>query len=217
MISFKHFLQEINEAKKITAGTTADELFKGWNLRYELKPKDGSKEFRGFAVHTKASKTAPIQVSGNSPEDVLMKLKDTIVNNKGRNEITSKNVIVSFNVGLVKDIIGHSDDIYSNIIKKNNKIVLLVSNEKHNGLKLATDRSGAEAKNNPNNTGLQRFVLSGKDARDAGLTHARYTIGAPMTYTKGVSAFELEYNSDVNPGEKVLMGAPGVTISYTKD
>jgi hypothetical protein len=212
---------EVTELKtpkiqKVRPGATADESHNGWNLRYQLRPKEGEKEFKGMAVHSKSSKTKPISVVGSSPEDVLEKLKTAIDTSRGTNEIKSKRVTVDFNAQLARDVIGHGGDIYAEIINHNGQPVLLLSSENQGGMTLAQDRT-ALVNRRPDRVGQQAFGMSGAAARAAGLTHARYSLGRPIDYMPGVIAMPLEFRSEVYPGEAVKMGEPGVTIAHPRN
>ena len=201
--------------RKILPGETQDDKYKDWNLRYQLRPKEGRTEFQGIAVHSKSTKTKPISAIGNSAEEVLNKLRDAIETSRGTNEIQSNRITVDFNSQLAKDIIGHGNDIWADIVKYNGTPLLLLSSENQGGMSIAQDRT-ALANRHPDRLGQQAFSMSGRKAIDAGLTHARYSLGKPVEYTSGVMAFPLEFRSEVYPGDIVKMGDPGVTIAHPR-
>jgi hypothetical protein len=58
--------------------------------------------------------------------------------------------------------------------------------------------------------------MSGKRARAAGLTHARYALGTPIEYMPGFTAIPLEFRSEVHPGEVVRLGEPGLTVAHPR-
>ena len=212
---------EVTEIKtpkiqKIRPGATKEDTYNGWDLRYHLRPKEGEKEFKGMAVHSKSAKTTPIHVVGTSPEDVLAKLKTAIDTSRGNNEIKSARVMVDFNAQLARDIIGHGGDIYAEIINHDGKPMLLLSSEDQGGMARAQDRT-ALANRRPDRIGQQAFGMSGVAAKAAGLTHARYSLGQPVEYVPGVIALPLEFRSEVYPGEVVKMGEPGVTIAHPRN
>lgn len=198
---------------KARPGQTADVKFNGWNIRYQLKPKQGSGEFKGMAVHSQSAKTPPVSATGTSAEDVLAQLKAKIASNKGSAEISASTVMVDFNVLVTRDIVGHNDVIYGDIVSHNSAPTLLISAENPGGMQRAMDRR-ANANKTEGTTGQHAFSLSGKRAHAAGLTHARYTLGSPENYIPGVTAYPLEFNSEVHPGEIVRLSSPGVTIAY---
>ena len=82
-------------------------------------------------------------------------------------------------------------------------------------MKRATDRT-ATANKREGKAGQQAFSMSGREAISAGLTHARYTLGEPFTYTEGVVGYPLNFHSEVYPDESMRMNFPGVTIAYPR-
>ncbi len=201
--------------KKSAPGSTADTKFNGWNIRYQLAPKQGSTEFRGMAVHSQSAKTPPLSATGTSSQDVIDKLKAMIKTNKGNTEISADRVIVDFNVHVTRDIVGHNDEIFGDIIDLNGSPALLISATQQGGMQRAQDRRSS-ANKTEGTSGQHAFSMSGKKARAAGLTHARYTLGDATSYTAGVTAYPLEFNSEVHPGERVMLTNPGVTIAYPR-
>lgn len=198
---------------KARPGQTADVKFNGWNIRYQLKPKQGSAEFKAMAVHSQSAKTPPVSATGTSVEDVLAQIKAKIAANKGSAEISATSIMVDFNVLVTRDIVGHNDIIYGDIVSHNGAPTLLISAENPGGMQRAMDRR-SNANKTEGTTGQHAFSLSGKRAHAAGLTHARYTLGSPENYIPGVTAYPLEFNSEVHPGEIVRLSNPGVTIAY---
>jgi len=208
---------EEGKAKKQPArpGATKDDKYKGWNLRYQVRPREGSNEFEGMAVHSKSEKMQPIKAKGSSAEEVITDIKSQIDNMRGSAQITAPRVTVDFNAQIAQDIIGHGGDIYAEISKIDGEPTLLLSSQDAGGMKLAQDRT-ATVNRREGKIGQQAFAMSGAEARAAGLTHARYTLGKPFTYTEGVVGYPLVFHSEVYPGEIIPMGDSGVTIAYPK-
>jgi hypothetical protein len=136
-----------------------------------------------------------------------------ILTNKGNAIISASSVIVDFNVLTTRDIVGHNDIIYGDIISHNGVPTLLISATNEGGMQRAMDRRSV-AQRTEHTTGQHAFSIPGKRAAAAGVTHARYTLGEPENYMAGVTAYPLEFNSEVHPGEIVKLANPGVTIAY---
>lgn len=196
-------------------GATNDEVYKGWNLRYQITPKEGSREHQGRAQHPTSKQTKPIALSGNSREEVVQKLKDAIDSSKGSNQIPQTgNVTIFFNSTLASDVIGHGDEIFADILISNDKPVLLLSTEDQGGMYRATDRSPSHQKDREGHIGMQAFAMPAKEAIKNGLTLARYGLGkADQEYMPGITAIPLEFRSEVYPGEVIRMNEPGLTVS----
>jgi len=192
-------------------GATKDEKYKGWNLRYQIAPKTGNNEVQGMAVHAKSSKTPPVRASAKTPEEVVKILQDKIDNFQSNNKITSNSVTIDFNKHLSQDIIGHSGEIFADIIEVNNKPCLILSPEQLGGMYRAIDRTSLSQRREDN--GLHKFNFPGKKAANLGLTHARYRLGQPFEYMDGIQAYPLEFDSEVHPGEAVKLNEPGLTIT----
>lgn len=206
---------ELSELK-IKPGQTTDELYKGWNLRYQIRPAEGSKEFKGRADHTKSKQTKSIGVlTGSSKEDIVQKLKDAIDSSRGTNQIPSTGkVTIFFNSTLARDVIGHGDEIYADIIVNNGNPVLLLSPEDQGGMYKATDRSPLHQRGQEGFIGQQAFIMPASEAIKNGLTLARYGLGkAEQEYMPGITAIPLEFRSEVYPGEVVRLNEPGLTVS----
>ena len=209
-------LDELDEAK-VAPGTTKDEHYGAWVIRYDLRPVTGSKEYRGRAWHAKSEKTPPISLAGTSADDVRTRLISTIDSTKARKEIDPKKyVTIDFNVLTTKDIVGHKDAIYCDMEEIDGKPTLLIASTQPGGFQLAADRT-ALAQRGEHRTGQHAFRLRGDKAANAGLTHARYALGTPFDYTDGVTAFPLKFSSEVHPGEVIRLNEPGVTVAYPRD
>ena len=199
--------------QKIRPGQTEQEMYKIWRLQYEIRPKEGSNEYRGVAHNTKSSKTPSIKVTGQNPDDVLQKLKNTIDSSSGSVSIGDLGVVtIFFNVELAREIIGHSDEIFADVINHKGKPVLVLSPENLGGMHLAIDRT-ALSQRKDDRIGQQAFNMPAKKAQQSGLTLARYSVGEPIPYMDGVSAYALEFRTEVHPGEIVRLSEPGVTVS----
>lgn len=204
---------------KIRPGQTYDEKYKGWNLRYQIRPAEGSKEFKGRADHIQSKQTKPIgPLSAASKEEIIQKLKDAIDDSRGSNQIpTSGTVTIFFNSTLARDVIGHGGEVYADIITNGGKPVLLLSSENQGGMYRAIDRSPQLQKGREGHVGQQAFAMPAKDAIKNGLTLARYALGkAEIDYMPGVTAIPLEFRNEVYPGEVVRMDEPGLTVSPPK-
>jgi hypothetical protein len=213
----------INESEiielKIRPGQTYDEKYKGWNLRYQIRPAEGSKEFKGRADHIQSKQTKPIgPISGASKDEIVQKLKNAIDDSRGSNQIpTSGTVTIFFNSTLARDVIGHGGEIYADIVTDGGKPVLLLSSENQGGMYRATDRSPKHQRDREGHVGQQAFLMPAKDAIKNGLTLARYALGkAEINYMPGVTAIPLEFRNEVYPGEVVRMDEPGLTVSPPK-
>jgi len=206
---------ELSELK-LQPGQTSDFEYKGWNCRYQLLPKKGSYEHAGMATHSKSEQTKPIRVAGKTAEEVIDKLKFQIDHSRGSNIISAPTVTIDFNAQLARDVIGHGNDIYADIIKHGDQPLLLLSNEDHGGMHLAMDRTPLIGRRE-GKIGQQAFRMSGKKATLAGLTHARYGLGKAIGYMDGITAIPLEFRSEVYPGEVIKMGEPGLTIAYPRN
>jgi hypothetical protein len=210
----------INESEilelKIRPGQTYDEKYKGWNLRYQIKPAEGSKEFKGRADHIQSKQTKPIgPLSAASKDEIIQKLKDGIDASRGSNQIpTSGTVTIFFNSTLARDVIGHGGEVYADIITDGGRPVLLLSSENQGGMYRAIDRSPQQQRDREGHVGQQAFAMPAKDAIKNGLTLARYALGkAEVDYMPGVTAIPLEFRNEVYPGEVVKMNEPGLTVS----
>lgn len=210
----------INESEilelKIRPGQTYDEKYKGWNLRYQIKPAEGSKEFKGRADHIQSKQTKPIgPLSAASKDEIIQKLKDGIDASRGSNQIpTSGTVTIFFNSTLARDVIGHGGEVYADIITDGGRPVLLLSSENQGGMYRAIDRSPQQQRDREGHVGQQAFAMPAKDAIKNGLTLARYALGkAEVEYMPGVTAIPLEFRNEVYPGEVVKMNEPGLTVS----
>jgi hypothetical protein len=204
---------------KIRPGQTNDESYKGWNLRYQIKPAEGSKEFKGRADHTKSKQTKPIGVlSANSKDELVQKLKDAIDSSKGSNQIPENGTVtIFFNSTLASDVIGHGDEIFADILMNNEKPTLLLSTENQGGMYRAIDRSPQHQKGQEGHIGQQAFAMPAKEAIKNGLTLARYGLGkAEKEYMPGITAIPLEFRNEVYPGEIIRMTEPGLTVSPPK-
>jgi len=205
-------LDDLDEAK-VAPGTTKDEHYGQWKLTFEIRPKAGSKEYRGRAVHVKSTMTPAVTVTGTSSDDVKAKLVSTIDSTKSQKEIDPKSYVnIDFNVATTKDIIGHKDVIYGTVLNFNGVPTLLISATPEKGLTAASDRS-AKARKHEGSNGAHAFKMRGADAIEAGLTHARYTLDEPFDFD-GITAYPLKFNSEVHRGNSFGMGAPGVTVAY---
>ena len=201
---------------KIRPGQTFDEEYKGWNLRYQIKPAQGSKEFKGRADHKQSKQTKQIgPLSADSKEEIVQKLKDAIDTSRGSNQIpTNGNVTIFFNSTLARDVIGHGGVIYADIATQGDTPVLLLSAENQGGMYRATDRSPMHQRDKEGHIGQQAFVMPAKEAVKNGLTLARYALGkAEVDYMPGITAVPLEFRNEVYPGEVVRMNEPGLTVS----
>jgi hypothetical protein len=201
---------------KIRPGQTYDEKYKGWNLRYQIKPAEGSKEFKGRADHIQSKQTKPIgPLSAASKDEIIQKLKDGIDASRGSNQIpTSGTVTIFFNSTLARDVIGHGGEVYADIITDGGRPVLLLSSENQGGMYRAIDRSPQQQRDREGHVGQQAFAMPAKDAIKNGLTLARYALGkAEVDYMPGVTAIPLEFRNEVYPGEVVKMNEPGLTVS----
>jgi hypothetical protein len=210
----------INESEilelKIRPGQTYDEKYKGWNLRYQIRPSEGSKEFKGRADHIQSKQTKPIgPLSASSKDEIIQKLKDGIDASRGSNQIpTSGTVTIFFNSTLARDVIGHGGEVYADIITDGGRPVLLLSSENQGGMYRAIDRSPQQQRDREGHVGQQAFAMPAKDAIKNGLTLARYALGkAEVDYMPGVTAIPLEFRNEVYPGEVVKMNEPGLTVS----
>ena len=81
-------------------GATQDEMYNGWKLRYQLRPRAGEREYKGIAWIERSQRIPPIEIVGISTEEVVKELKNRIDNSTGNQEITSNYVTVDFNVHL---------------------------------------------------------------------------------------------------------------------
>lgn len=200
---------------KVRPGATNDEVYKGWNLRYQIRPREGSREYQGRAQHPTSRQTKPIELSADSQEAVVQQLKDAIDSSKGSNKIPETgNVTIFFNSTLASDVIGHGDEIFADILVSNDKPMLLLSTEDQGGMYRATDRSPNLQKDREGHIGMQAFAMPAKEAIKNGLTLARYGLGkADTEYMPGITAIPLEFRSEVYPGEVVRMNEPGLTVS----
>jgi len=200
---------------KLKPGQTRDEAYKGWNLRWEMRSREGEKQVRGVAMHSKSEKTPPIKLVADTPTDLEQQLKSAVDQARGQNQIKSNQVTVDFNAQLAREIIGHGQDIWTDIIDNNGQPLLLLSTENQGGMMRAQDRTAIRQRSE-NRIGMQAFGMSGKRARAAGLTHARYALGTPIEYMPGVTAIPLEFRSEVHPGEVVRLGEPGLTVAHPR-
>lgn len=208
--------EELTELK-VAPGATKQDRYGQWDLRYELRPVAGSKVFRGMAKHSKSLKTPPVKVDGVSVEDVKAKLIAAIDGAKSTKEISPNQfVTIDFNVLLTRDIIGHDNAMYGDIIDDNGVPTMLVSDKKFPGSTLAVDRR-AIVNRRENTTGQHAFRMSGKKAIAAGLTHARYTLGEPFQLDDTVTAFPLKFSSEVHPGESFRLSEPGIVVAYPRN
>jgi hypothetical protein len=207
-------ISEIILELKVLPGQTEDDNYKGWNIRYQLAPKKGSTEFQGKATQPKGTaKDSPV-ITAASSQELQQKLKAWVDEQRGSNEIPQNSrVTVFFNRGLVRDIIGHGDDIFADFDKSGSKPLLILSTENQGGMFRATDRSSVTAKSREGHVGMQAFAYPSDRARSLGLTYARYRVGEPIEYSPGVMAFELDFQNEVHPGERLQLNYPGVTIS----
>ena len=202
---------------KLRPGQTQDEKYKGWNLRYQMRPAEGSKEYRGRADNLQSQKTQPIgPISAASKEELVQQLKDAIDTSRGSNAITTGRVTIFFNANLAKEIIGHGGDIYADIEKHGDTPLLLLSTEDQGGMIRAQDRSSVAVKGREGHIGAQAFAFPAEKAKAAGLTLARYALGQPINYAPGITAIPLEFRNEVYPGETVRMDEPGLTVSPPK-
>jgi hypothetical protein len=200
----------------IQPGQTRDEKYKGWNLRYQIKPAQGSKEYKGRAEYIQSKQTKPIGIlTAGSKEEIVQKLKDAIDSIKGSNQIPqSGRVTIFFNAQLARDVIGHGDEIFADIINVGGKPVLLLSSEDQGGMYRASDRSSLNQRDREGHFGRQAFVMPAKEAIKNGLTLARYGLGtAKQEYMPGVTAIPLEFKNEVYPGERLRMNEPILTVS----
>ena len=205
------------DPRKAKPGQTQDEKYKGWNLRYQMRPTAGSKEYKGRADNLQSQKTQPIgPISAASAEELLQQLKDAIDSSRGSNAITTGRVTIFFNANLAKDVIGHGGDIYADIEKHGDTPLLLLSTEDQGGMIRAQDRSSVAVKGREGHIGAQAFAFPADKAKAAGLTLARYALGQPINYAPGVTAIPLEFRNEVYPGETVRMDEPGLTVSPPK-
>lgn len=201
---------------KIRPGQTYDEKYKGWNLRYQIRPAEGSKEFKGRADHIQSKQTKPIgPLSAASKDELVQKLKDAIESSRGSNQIpTSGTVTIFFNSTLARDVIGHGGEVYADIVTDSGKPVLLLSSKNQGGMYRAIDRSPKPQRDKEGHVGQQAFAMPAKEAIKNGLTLARYALGkAEIEYMPGVTAIPLEFRNEVYPGEVVRMDEPGLTVS----
>jgi hypothetical protein len=201
---------------KIRPGQTYDEKYKGWNLRYQIRPAEGSKEFKGRADHIQSKQTKPIgPLSAASKDELVQKLKDAIESSRGSNQIpTSGTVTIFFNSTLARDVIGHGGEVYADIVTDGGKSVLLLSSKNQGGMYRAIDRSPKPQRDKEGHVGQQAFAMPAKEAIKNGLTLARYALGkAEIDYMPGVTAIPLEFRNEVYPGEVVRMDEPGLTVS----
>ena len=212
----ENFSESIMAELKIRPGQTYDEKYKGWNLRYQIRPAEGSKEFKGRADHIQSKQTKPIgPLSATSKEEIIQKLKDAIDDSRGSNQIpTSGTVTIFFNSTLAKEVIGHGGEIYADIVTDGGKPVLLLSSENQGGMYRAIDRSPSHQRGREGHVGQQAFAMPAKDAIKNGLTLARYALGkAEIDYMPGITAIPLNFRNEVYPGEVVRMDEPGLTVS----
>lgn len=190
----------VNEASK-------EQKYKGWTLR--VVPQ--GKTFAGIALYDKNPKHVFLRSEiKNSEEEVVAELKALVDEKLGEKEVSGKRVAIDFNTSFARDLIGHHDDIWAKIISKNGKPVLMFSTRPAEGLTRAVNRSGP---NRDKLTSGQGFSMSVSTAKEAGLKHARYALG--MEIDSGmphVSAYELDIHSAVNPGEKIPLKGPGITV-----
>lgn len=199
---------------KTRPGQTEDSVYKGWKLRYQLSPKEGAKEVQGMASTQKGTaQPSPIITAGNTAE-LQQKLKDWVDNQRGSNEIPpNSRVTVFFNRDLVRDIIGHGDEIFADFDARGSKPLLILSAENQGGMYRATDRSSVSSKSREGHVGMQAFAYPSNQAIKMGLTYARYRVGEPVEYSPGTMAFALDFQNEVHPGERVTLNYPGVTVS----
>ena len=205
------------DPRKAKPGQTQDEKYKGWNLRYQMRPATGSKEYKGRADNLQSQKTQPIgPISAASAEELLQQLKDAIDSSRGSNAITTGRVTIFFNANLAKEVIGHGGDIYADIEQHGDTPLLLLSTEDQGGMIRAQDRSSVAVKGRDGHIGAQAFAFPADKAKAAGLTLARYALGQPINYAPGITAIPLEFRNEVYPGETVRMDEPGLTVSPPK-
>ena len=205
------------DPRKAKPGQTQDEKYKGWNLRYQMRPAAGSKEYLGRADHLQSKQTKPIgPLRANSAEELVQQLKNAIDTGRGSNPITTGRVTIFFNSNLAKEVIGHGGNIYADIEKHGNTPLLLLSAEDQGGMQLAVDRSSTVQKSKEGHVGSQAFQFPAEKAKAMGLTLARYAVGSPVDYAPGITAIPLEFRSEVYPGETIKIGEPGVTVSPPK-
>ena len=205
------------DPRKAKPGQTQDEKYKGWNLRYQMRPAGGSKEYLGRADHLQSKQTKPIgPLRANSAEELVQQLKNAIDTGRGSNPITTGRVTIFFNSNLAKEVIGHGGNIYADIEKHGDTPLLLLSAEDQGGMQLAVDRSSTVQKSKEGHVGSQAFQFPAEKAKAMGLTLARYAVGSPVDYAPGITAIPLEFRSEVYPGETIKIGEPGVTVSPPK-
>jgi hypothetical protein len=222
---------------------TANQEYKGWNLVYDQTPFKDNKVLRGKAELAKGQTRLRFPenpsefVQGNTVQDVLDQLTAHIDSYRGSRQIAPaqggddgdvggdqevdqhdpngiKTVTIFFNSLLAREIIGHGDDIWADLINHNGTPLLLLSTEDPGGFHLAKDRrSNANKDNAGNGIGLQAFVMSAADAKKAGLALARYGFGKPVQYMDDIIALPLEFRTEVYPGEVLRLNEPGLTVS----
>lgn len=192
--------------KEIQPGQTVDTKYKSWNIRYQLKPSNGSNVYKAMATHSKSKKMSPITGQAIGAELVLNLIKNHIDSMTGTKQFTRDGVNVSFNVQLARDIIGHNEFVYSDVVKSSGKSYLLISDTQFDGSAKAHNRLPGKEQ------GQQSLGISKKKAIEVGLTNSRYTIGDITSYN-GIPAYELVFHSEVFEGENIELGIPGVTVS----
>ena len=212
--SLLEYIAEGRDLSNVNPGATDDTTYKDWNIRYQIKPKAGNDVHQAMAVHSKSRGMAPIKGAGKTADDAINDIKYQIDDMKGQNQIDTNKVNIDFNKELTTEIIGHDGVVYANIINYNGRPVLLLSNDESPKLKRATNRYSSLGK--AEGTGQQVFDIAGNAANAAGLTHSRYTLGHAFDVAPGITGYQLQFHSDVIPGESIRMNEPGITVAYGK-
>lgn len=186
-------------------GQTVDIKYNNWNIRYQVRAQVGSEVCKAMAVNPRSKKAPVLKTENTSYAEAVKEIKGLIDNVKGTTEIKTARVTVNFNSHLARDIVGHGNSVYAAIKKHGSSSYLIISEKQHADLAVAPNRFEGK------DYGQQVLTITNSRAKELGLTKARYTLGTIADFGE-MAGYELVYHSDVEDGDRVDMGMPGVTV-----
>lgn len=197
-------------AEKPPAKKYEEIQYNGWTLKWSNVAGPEGK-FKGLAIPS-FNKFNPITIQAGSPEEAkesIQKSVDDFLNKI--TEIKSTSVTIDFNIALSRDVLHSQANPYAIIYGDQTGPQLFLSYKKEDGMHRTSDRRAIVHKTANPDAVQHSLVVSGKEAKEAGLKHARYTLGPKEDMGDGIMAFPLVYHSPVI-GDNVRLSVPGITV-----
>lgn len=187
---------------------TIEKDYNGWRIRYQSAPKNKGGPIIWMAWHGKKGPESAHRGESQTPEKAYADAIDWIDNGAGVETRITKDTTIDFNAEFSRDYAPDGLPFYATISDGH----LLLADEPQAGFKKSHPRAEGHAK-------FQCIRISAKDANDSKLKpNGRYLLGNGEEIQPGVYMFPLQFQgTSIHSGDRLRMGAPGLTVASQRD